>query len=654
MPQKRAIGMPGWGVYSRCVASRLEHSVAYGSSWPINSDQPSLAHGFYLRYPRADRSENGDVMVEFAYGNADFADIRRIGAFYVDKTPFLPKFESTLYGGKNLFFLRPRRFGKSSLLSMMAHYYDISLADQFDELFRGLWVHAHPTPEKSKYMVMHLNFSQLTAQGTEEEVRANFTEIVKSAVQTLGIAHGKRIPRLENLYNDIADEYDPAVVMTRLIAILSHTAHPLYVLIDEYDTFANALLSAEKKDIYSKMTDKIGFVRAFYRTLKAGGETGAIGRVFITGGTPILLDDLMTGFNVTINISINEHYNTLAGFTKADVERALDELLRDQPELQSIPEVGNRERLIATLEAFYDGYRFSPDATERVFNSTMVLYFLRELAMSGRYPKQMLDANARTDYEKLHALWASTGPDAHERRTIIETLLTERKVWSPLIERFGTRGDPSDAQFVSLMYYTGMLTLAARPPKRHRFLFEPPNRVMRELGFDHYTRLMKDLETIDLRAKPLDDALCIMAADGTMDSFLDVFRQKVLKVLSNRDTMNYNEQSMKMLLVGAMTATEAFFVFSEKEFAQGYSDLFLVPNPALEDGRFAWLFELKYLSSDATEKQLADKFAAAEEQLQKYLSDETFVGALSKGLELKAGTIVFVGCSRMEWRAYSG
>ncbi|HMY15073.1 MAG TPA: AAA family ATPase [Polyangium sp.] len=593
-------------------------------------------------------------MVEFAYGNANFADIRRMGAFYVDKTPFLPQFESNLYGAKYLFFLRPRRFGKSSLLSMMAHYYDISLADQFDELFRGLWVHEHPTPEKSKYMVLHLNFSQVTTQGTEEEVRANFTAVVKSAIGTLSIAHGQRLPRLANVYNDIADENDAAAIMSQLIAVLSHTAHPLYVMIDEYDTFANALLSAEKKDIYSKITDKIGFVRAFYRTLKAGGETGAIGRVFITGGTPILLDDLMTGFNVTTNISTDEHYNTLAGFTKTDVARAIDELLRDQPELQSIPDVGNRERLLATLEAFYDGYRFSPDATERVFNSTMVIYFLRQLAKTGRYPKQMLDANARTDYDKLHALWASAGPGAHERRTIIETLLAERKVWSPLIDRFGTRGDPSDAQFVSLMYYTGMLTLAPRPPKRNKMLFEPPNRVMRDLGFDHYTRLMKDLEAIDLRAQPLDDALCVMADDGTIDSFLDVFRQKVLKVLSNRDTMNYNEQSMKMLLIGAMTATEAFFVFSEKEFAQGYSDLFLVPNPALENRRFAWLFELKYLPTDATDKQLEDKFNDAEAQLKKYLSDEKFVGALAKGLELKAGTMVFVGCSRMEWRAYSG
>jgi len=593
-------------------------------------------------------------MTEFAYGNANFADIRRSGAFYVDKTPFLPRLESNLRGGKNLFFLRPRRFGKSSLLSMMAHYYDASLADQYDELFRGLWIYDHPTPEKNKYMVLHLNFSQVTTQGTEEEVQQNFTRVIKSAVKTLELHHGQHNLELAKLYEEIGNEHDPANVMTSLIGITTRSSHPLYVMIDEYDTFANALLSADKKDIYSRMTDKIGFVRAFYRALKAGSETGAVGRVFITGGTPILLDDLMTGFNVVTNISNQEHFNTLAGFTKADVERALDEVLRDQPELQSIPQVGDRERLLETLETFYDGYRFSPHATERVFNSTMVIYFLGELARSGRYPSQMLDVNVRTDYGKLHALWASTGPDAEGRRKIIETLLAERKVWSPLVERFGTREDPSDAQFVSLMYYTGMLTLAPEPPSVDEVLFEPPNRVMRDLGFDHYTRLIKDMEQIDFRDRSLVGTLKTMGTTGDIDPFLEKFRKECLAVVSNRDTMNYNELSMKMLFIGALTATTVFFVFNEKEFAQGYSDLFLVPNPTLRNGKFAWLFELKYLHTNATAKEIDAKLEAGEAQLKKYLSDEQFVGALSKGLALKAGTIVFLGCSRMEWRPYSG
>jgi len=203
------------------------------------------------------------------------------------------------------------------------------------------------------------------------------------------------------------------------------------------------------------------------------------------------------------------------------------------------------------------------------------------------------------------------------------------------------------------MYYTGMLTLAPEPPSVDDVLFEPPNRVMRELGFEHYTQLMKDLEQIDFRDRSLVGTLKTMGTAGNIEPFVAEFRKECLKALSNRDTMNYNEQSMKMLLLGALTATSVFFVFSEKEFDQGYGDLFLVPNPTLRNRKFAWLFELKYLPTDATDTQLATKFDVAEAQLKKYLSDEKFTGVLSKGLILKAGTIVFVGCSRMEWREYS-
>jgi hypothetical protein len=199
-----------------------------------------------------------------------------------------------------------------------------------------------------------------------------------------------------------------------------------------------------------------------------------------------------------------------------------------------------------------------------------------------------------------------------------------------------------------------MLTLANEPPNMDELLFEPPNRVMRDLGLEHYAGLLKDLESIDLRDRSLVAALKTMAIEGNIEPFVDMVRKDVLTALANRDTMNYNEQSMKMLLLGALTVTTVFYVFSEKELGHGYSDLLLVPNPTLRNSKVAWLFELKYLPTDATDKQLADKIEMAEGQLKKYLSDEKFVAIMSKGLEVKAGTIVFFGCSRMEWKAYSG
>lgn len=596
----------------------------------------------------------GDDVVEFSYGNADFGSIRRSGAFYVDKTPFLPTLESLTYGGKSLLFLRPRRFGKSLLVSMMHHYYDISLADQYDELFRGLWVYDHPTPEKSKFMVWPLNFSKVAVSYDETVLRANFLTSVVSGLLVIAQRYRGLHPALDRFFDDEMHKFtEPAALVDKMLGIFTGIKEKLYVLIDEYDTFANALLSSDQLDLYERVTDKIGFVRAFYRTLKAGSDAGVIARVFITGGTPILLDDLVTGFNVATNISTEHRYNALAGFTRADVERALDDLLRDRPELASIPEVGDREQFLSTLEAFYDGYRFSAKVKERIFNSTMVIYFLRQLAASGEYPRQMLDANARTDYQELHSLWIATGPGAEERRAVLEQVLSQGQVTSPLIDRFGVRTTTTTAQFVSLMYYTGMLTLAAEPPSGTFYVFEPPNRVIRELAWEHYTRLLEDIHGIPLTGQAIGLSLLDMVIKGTIDSFLDQLRQNILPVLSVRDLRKHDEKAMKMLLMGLVVTTGLLHVLSEKEFAQGFNDLFMSPVQAVATGKYAWMIELKYLTSRAaTQTKRQTTFAEAEAQLQRYASDKHLVPMLTRGLKLKAGTLLFVGGKEVIWREW--
>ncbi len=592
--------------------------------------------------------------MKIPYGNADFADIRRRGSFYVDKTPFLPVLESDELGYKNLIFLRPRRMGKSLLVSMMDHYYDLSRASEFDELFRGLWVHEHPTPEKNGYLVLNLNFSVVSADGAQETIKKSFTEVVKSSFRTLFMRHGARIPMLGRVEQRLDDYADPAALMTNLVGILAGTSDKLYVLIDEYDTFANALLSSGQTDLYSSVTDKAGFVRTFYRAIKAGTETGAIGRVFVTGASPILLDDLYTGFNIVKNISNRPRFNTLAGFTRADVARAVGELLAFQPELSAAPGIGDRAALLDLLEQFYDGYRFAGRAAERVFNSDLVLYFLSELADQGICPMQMLDPNARTDYRKLHGLWAASGPAAEERRKVLETVLSEGHVWSELVEQFGQKSSSTTSQFVSLMYYTGMLTLSPDPPEGNQHRFEPPNRVIRELGWEHYTRLIEDLEGVNLTDQPVGVALRAMARTGDIHPFIEVFREKVLKVLGLKDLRKYNEKALKMRFMGAILTSSIFHVLSEKEFAQGHTDLFLSPMPGLPNANYAWMLELKYLPATAEKGQIEAAFAQAEEQLRRYVSDQHLVPMLARGLRLRVGTLVFVDCKAVEYRPFSG
>lgn len=580
-------------------------------------------------------------MVQFAYGNADFASLRRSGCFYVDKTPFLPLLEHPTYGGNHLVFLRPRRFGKSSLLSMLKYYYDAAFAHEYDELFRGLWIHENPTPERGRYLVLHLNFSTVTTTDDEHELRANFLTSVRSKLRTFLAHYCVRHPALEPFHRQIEGYTDPAALMDDFLGIIAGTNEKLYVLIDEYDTFANALLSANQTDLYEKITDKFGFVRSFYRALKTGADAGSVGRMFITGGTPILLDDLMTGFNMTTNISNNARFNALAGFTRTDVERAVDELLHDMPEL--VEAVGPRESLLETLERFYNGYRFSQDATERLFNSTLVIYFLKELAGKKKPPQNMLDPNARTDYQKLHALWASAGPAAEERRGVLEQVLAEGRVESPLVDRFGMRTTTTTGQFVSLMYYTGMLTLAPEEPDGDFYTFVPPNRVIRELSWEHYTRLLEELHGIPLIGQPIGLALLAMAIDGNLEPFVERLRKTVLPVLSVRDLRKHDEKAMKMLLIGTLITSNLFYVLSEKEFAQGFNDLFITPMPSVRRGKFAWMFELKYVVTDADEATKNTAIEKAEAQLARYAADPHLVPMLTRGLGLKAATLLFVG-----------
>lgn len=233
--------------------------------------------------------------MKIPYGMANFALIRGEGYFYVDKTPFLPVLESAELGYRYLLFLRPRRMGKSALVSMLEHYYDLSRSTEYDDLFRGLWVHGHPTPEKNSYLVLSMNFSRLGAGQGQEALVSGFYRSVRDSVDDLLARYRGQFPELERFSGQLDELVEPETLLGALMTAVRASRRRLYILIDEYDTFANSLLSAGKGDVYTSVTESSGFVRTFYRTIKVGTETGAVGRVFITGASPILLDDLYTG-----------------------------------------------------------------------------------------------------------------------------------------------------------------------------------------------------------------------------------------------------------------------------------------------------------------------------------------------------------------------
>jgi hypothetical protein len=592
--------------------------------------------------------------MKIPYGIANFAKIRSEGHFYVDKTPFLPILEDL--GPSYLLFLRPRRMGKSLLVSMLEHYYDLDRVDQFDALFGGLWIHEHPTPERGRYLVLVLDFSGVGVDGDDAALRRSFLGAVRGPVEGFLLRYRARFPPLAHLYDQLDPIDDAATLIGRLASIVNALGQTLYLLIDEYDNFANRLLSAGADDVYTKLVERTGFVRTFYATLKMGTGSGAIGRIFITGVAPLLLDDLSSGFNIVTHISQDPELQTLTGFTHADVERGLDGVLAGRPEMASLRAFVDRDSLLSALEHYYDGYRFSPGASPRVFNSDMVLYFLQEAVRKRAFPRDMLDLNVRTDYRRLQHIGMLVGSARAERRALLEAIASEGTIQSPLEQQFGVRSLSSQTQFLSLLYYLGLLTIGPEEPDQPAEIFgyrlEIPNRVIRELIWEHLATMFTDEEHLDLDTRDLEVALVAMALRGDIEPFLDLFHTRVLSAIGLKDLRRFDEKAVKLMLLAFISLSRLFYPLSEKEFAQGYCDLFLGVSPLYPAAKHAWLLELKYLPAGASAKQIERAFQQAEEQVARYAGDAALVPLLTRGQALSAGSLVFVGAKRPLFRAW--
>ena len=585
------------------------------------------------------------------YATCDFAAIRRESYFYVDKTPFLPLIEET--AEKHVIFLRPRRFGKSTLLRTLECYYGIDKADQFDELFGGLWIHEHPTPNKNKYLVLRLDFSPVDTTGNEAQICKSFSIIVKAAIELFVARYGKVVPELSELDAVIrSDTEDTAAVMTQLLNKIEKAGHQMYLLIDEYDHFGNRLLSDGKDDVYQGLVRATGFVRSFYAALKGFTTTSTIARTFITGVSPIMLDDLSSGFNIITHISMEQTFNAMAGFTRSEVEHAVDLLLNDHPELTSDPRMRDRDALMATLERFYDGYRFSDRASERMYNSTLVLYFLSQVSKQGSFPRQMLDLNVRTDYGRLYQIARSTSEKDTDTRDLLEEILTNESISVKLAEQFGTKLSLGRSQIASLFFYMGMLTFADNVPPEGESMLVIPNRVMRELQWDYMAFALNDHDGIHIDVGRLQVAMTKMALHGEIEPLINVFKEDVIKRLGVRETAKFNEQAMKLMLFGYLSQSGAFYLMTEKESAQGYCDLLLGIRGLGAAGKFAWIIEAKYVDSKATKAKIDAVVEQGYKQIDKYASDKDLVEMMTFGRQLRAGVLVFVGLKDVFFRAW--
>lgn len=535
------------------------------------------------------------MQLKIPYGLSNFQKVITENYLYIDKTEYIAKLEET---GEHLIFLRPRRFGKSLFLSSLWYYYDIAYKDEFDSIFGHLSVGKNPTPLKSSYQVLFLEFSGISTESEAAIYRAFTTKIDLALRYNL-----KHYGYPETDIANVIAASSPHEKMEAFFNIVR--GQKILLLIDEYDHFANSVL-ADNLQLFKGIVGKGGFVRSFYETLKTATMTGAIDRLFITGVTPMMLDSLTSGFNIGKNISQYEAFNSMVGFTKAEVETLFQPLL----EQQGIDEA----TLMADIKRWYNGYRFHSEATETIYNANMVLYFLDNFDYKRcAYPKYMLDENIASDYGKILAMF-NIG-SRNENFAVLDELLNQGEVIAQQRRKFDFDKGFDRDDFISLLAYMGFVSLNGETLSGEVFVI--PNHVIRVLYFQYFKVELERINQIHVPDRPILKAVEVLALRNDIQPLVQE-TAKVLQLLSNRDAMGMDEKHIKTLLLALLFQSPAYFIQSERELNRHYPDILLLERSPYKVN-YQHLIELKYVKKSGKAAAWEAKRAEGIAQVQAYL-----------------------------------
>ena len=550
-----------------------------------------------------------DAYPPIPYGDADFKRIRLTGSLYVDKTRFLRELERVRFA----VLIRPRRFGKSCWISLLEHYYDRTRADAFDAVFRGTDIAREPTDERGRYVVLRFNFSAFNDALTSLE--RNFEEYCRLKIR-------QALERNPDLFPEPAPRRilaPPAVagILNELFAHAGDRGVALYVLIDEYDHFANTILAHHGEAAYHGVTHGGGFYRNFFATLKAGTEQsdGGVARLFVTGVSPITLDDVTSGFNIGRNVSLNPDFNELLGFTESEV-RGLLETYRGLGVFDQ-----DVDEALDTMRDWYDGYRFAADAERSVYNTDMVLYYLNESIPNRPMPAYLIDQNVRVDYGKLRHLLV-VGRQLNGNFDLLREVAGEERAACSVQPGFPLERLTRRENFLSLLHYFGLLSM--RGADDGRPVLAIPNQTVRRLLYGFLRDAYDDVGAFAVDLFAFDRLMSAMANEGAWRPVFEFLRDAVAAQTGIRDYIA-GEKVLQGFLAAYLSVCPYFVFRSEAELGKGYADIALEPllarYPHLRRG---YLLELKYVPrSESPDAERLDEAArAADRQLRRYLADD--------------------------------
>ena len=562
------------------------------------------------------------------YGMQNFEDVIKEDCYYVDKTPFIEQIEES---NKYFFFIRPRRFGKTLTLSMLENYYDINKKDKFEEIFGKLYIGQNPTPEHNTYLIIHLNFAEVAAglddykDGLDNHCRLvfNFFCDIYAHILPTGTKEG------------LQQEPDAVSKLRFLCQKCQEVGKKIYLFIDEYDNFTNMILAHEEHLMrYRNQTHGEGYLRQFFNTIK-GAAGNTLGRVFVTGVSPVTMDDLTSGFNIGTNYSLSPDFNEMTGFTEEEVREMLDYYGSVLPFNHSTDE------LIKVMKPWYDNYCFAEEryGETTMYNSVMVLNFVDNYIRSEyQIPKKMVETNIRIDYDKMRMLIRHDKEFTHDA-SIIQQLVTQGFVIGTLNENFPAERINDPDNFLSLLFYFGMVTIDGTYKGETKFII--PNEVVRDQMYTYLLDTYKENDLVyDRYSKgKLESKL---AYDGQFKPYFEYIADCLKKYSSQRD-----KQKGEAFVHGftlAMTSQNKFYrPISELDNDGGYADIFLSPLCDIyKDMVDSYIIELKYSKSQTTDEQVKKLFEEASAQISRY-ADSDMVREAVKTTKLHKLVVIYRG-----------
>jgi len=555
-------------------------------------------------------------------GISDFRRIRLQNYYYVDKTEWIPKFE---FVSSFLFFCRPRRFGKTLMLSLLESYYDCKQMGDWDRLFGGLWIHEHPTTERGRFQVMRLDFSQVT--GTVDELKQMLDSYMDIMLNSFA-------RKYEDMYFDgflkEVEKYHTAKEkLTYILKAAKDYGNRLYLILDEYDNFTNTVLAQHGEAVYRTLTHADGFYRDLFKLFK-----GNFDRILMMGVSPVTMDDLTSGYNIATNITTDPWFNQVLGFSEPEVRAMLDYYRPLSGTELTIDE------MLEQMRPWYDNYCFAEKALKtdpKMFNSNMVTYYVGTLLRQETPPDSMEDPNAKTDYTKLRQLIRLDTIDQY-RRGIVHRIAQDGYIYSKVKDYFPAIELVKKENFISLLYYYGMLTMTGTYHGEQQ-LGIPNNNVRRQ----YYDFLLDEYQrTADLDMWELKEAFKSAAYDGEWRALFEYIANSYREDSAVRSAIE-GERHLQGYFLAYLNMYQGYLTAPEVELNHGYCDFFLMPDKMRQpDIAHSYIVELKYLKADATDEEAARQWQDAEAQIRQYAQGER-IALLSRDTQLHLVVVQFRG-----------